>query len=111
MRRIRLTVIIASITLLALMVTGLTILIINNRLDLLDTIYEIIAFCIGIAGMLLSVISQIDAYRQERIISQLKNELDQLTKDADIQIKTERHIERQLDEIEKEISKPIRRRK
>jgi len=105
MKKVRLIVTIITIILLILMVVGITILIANNRLDFLDTSYEIIAFSIGIAGILLSVVTQIDAYRQEHIVSRLKAELDLLGKEANLQIRTERHIEHQLETIENQITK------
>ncbi|MCL1839937.1 hypothetical protein FWF89_03005 [Candidatus Saccharibacteria bacterium] len=105
MKRIRLIVAIATVILLVLMVVGIVLLIINQRLDFLDTSYEIIAFCIGIAGMLFSIISQIDAYRQDRIISQMKNNITKLAKESDTQIRADNYIKRQLNEIEEDISK------
>jgi len=106
----RLIVTIVTVILLILMVAGITILIINNHLDFLDTSYEIIAFCIGISGMLLSVVSQIDSYRQERIINQMKSEITELTKESDIQIRADNAIKRQLKEIEEDITQKPRRK-
>lgn len=108
MKRIRLIITISTIFLLVLMVVGVIILIANQTLSFLDTMYEVIAFCIGIAGMLLSVVSQIDAYRQERIISQLKKELAEINKESDEQLRADNRIEKQLDNIEKKITKPRR---
>ena len=110
MKKIRLIVTIATIALFIAAIAGITILITNQRLNFLDTTYEIIAFCVGIAGMLLSVVSQIDSYRQERIIAQLKTELNEINHESDLQLRTERSIKRQLEQIEQEITKPPRRK-
>lgn len=102
-QRLRLIIIISSVILLALMVFGVVLLIINHRLSFLDTLYEAIAFCIGIAGMLWSVVSQIDAYRQERVIANLNRRLSELTRESDEQLEADAAIKRQLKRIEGEI--------
>jgi uncharacterized membrane protein (DUF106 family) len=111
MKRLRLIITISTVILLILMVVGVTILIVNQHLSFLDTLYEVIAFCIGIAGILLSIVSQIDAYRQERIVSHLKKELAEINQESDEQLRADSRMEKQLDEIEEKVTKKPHRRK
>ena len=111
MKKIRLTITIATIVLLVLMVAGVTLLIVNQHLSFLDTLYEAIAFSIGIAGMLMSVVSQIDAYRQEHIIAQLKKELNEINRESDEQLRNENSIKRQLNRIEEDVTEKPRKSK
>ena len=109
MKRVRLMVIIFTVVLLVLMIAGIIILIVNDRLNLLDTSYEIIAFTIGVAGMLMSVVSQIDGYRQERELTKMKDEIAEIYRESDQQIKMEKEIDRKLSKVEANTQKPRKR--
>jgi len=109
MKRVRLMVIIFTVVLLVLMIAGIIILIVNDRLNLLDTSYEIIAFTIGVAGMLMSVVSQIDGYRQERELTKMKDEIAEIYRESDQQIKMEKEIDRKLSKVEANTKKPNKR--
>jgi len=100
MKKLRIIVVAATVLLLILMVIGIAILIINQRLDFLDTSYEIIAFSVGMMGMLMSVVSQIDSYRQEKVIDSMKKELAELGHESDQQIRDDQAIKRKLNKME-----------
>ena len=103
MKKVRLIVAIATGLLFVLMIIGIVILIVNERLDFLDTSYEIIAFTIGMAGMLMSVVSQVDSYRQEQLIDKMKKDLDELTHESDQQLREDKSIKRKLNQMEDNI--------
>jgi len=109
MKRVRLMVIIFTVVLLLLMIAGIVILIVNDRLDALDTSYEIIAFTIGMAGMLMSVISQIDGYRQEHELTKMKEEIAEMYRESDQQLKMEKRIDRKLSRVEDDVDKTRKR--
>lgn len=117
MKKLRLTIRIITITLLALALTAIILLIINKNLDPLDTSYEIIAFSIGAAAMIMSVIAQIDSYQQEKITKKMIEDLTALNRAADQDNKVDARFQQKLDnllqinqKIYRKLAKPRRKR-
>ena len=99
MRKLRLIIRIITAVLVVLTVAGVTILIINQKLDFLDTTYEAIAFTVGMSGMIMAVASQIESYNQEKISRKTIAELTKLNREADNDDKVDANFQRKLDEL------------
>lgn len=82
MKRLRLIIRITSGILIALALIGITLLIVNDN-PAVDTTYEIIAFSIGIAGMLMAVFSELDSARQEREVDRLLRQVNDSARNID----------------------------
>ena len=90
---------IATGILIVLFLVGAVLLVINHNRDPLDTSYELIAFALGAAGMILSVVAQLDSVQQERINKKMLTEISDLSKAVDAEGKVDRSMNRKLDEI------------
>lgn len=67
--------------LIVLMIVGIVFLILDENTNFQGTTYEVIAFVVGMAGMLMAVFSEIDATRQERKNNQMSREIRELVED------------------------------
>jgi len=65
MKKIRIFVRIATGVLVVLLIIGVVLLITNDH-NINDTIYEIIAFSVGVIGMIMAVVSEIGNSKMER---------------------------------------------
>ncbi|MCL2869434.1 hypothetical protein FWF48_01320 [Candidatus Saccharibacteria bacterium] len=74
MKKLRIVVRVITAALTVLAVIGV-ILLITDENSAGTTTYEIIAFSVGMAGMIMAVISQIDAARQERLIDRMAHNI------------------------------------
>lgn len=81
MRKTRIIVWVAAGLLVVLMIIGIVFLILDENTNPQGTTYEIIAFVVGMAGMLMAVFSEIDATRQERKNNQIAREIRELVED------------------------------
>jgi hypothetical protein len=99
MKKLRLIVRISIIVLVILSIVGIVILIVNEKLDWLDTSYEIIAFVLGASGMIMAVLSEIDSYTIEKASRKMIESLTHLNREADEDDKVDKQFQKKLDEI------------
>jgi len=99
MRRLRFIIRIITGGLVILTIIGVVLLIVNRKLDVLDTTYEAIAFMVGMGGMIMAVVSQIDSYQQEKINQKTIQELTELNREADDDDKVDKIFQQKLDKI------------
>ena len=99
MRKLRLIIRIITAGLVVLTIIGVVLLIANRKLDFLDTTYEAIAFTVGMGGMIMAVVSQIDSYQQEKITRKTIQELTELNREADDDEKVDKAFQQKLDRI------------
>ena len=99
MRKLRITIRVITAALVLLTIVGVALLIINRKLDFLDTTYEAIAFTVGMGGMIMAVVSQIDSYQQEKINHKTIQELTELNREADDDERVDAEFQRKLDKI------------
>lgn len=99
MKKLRIVIRIITALLLVLSVVGIVLLIINSDRNWLDTSYEIIAFSLGSAGMIMAVISQIDTYQQEKTTKNMIADLHKLNREADEDDKVDARFQRKLDKL------------
>lgn len=78
MKRSRLIVQIIIGLLAVLMIVGIVLLILDENTNAKSTTYEIIAFVVGMAGMLMATLSEFDANKQERQNNQMAREIKEL---------------------------------
>ena len=97
MRKLRLTIRIITAALIILTIVGVILLIVNRKLDFLDTTYEAIAFTVGMSGMIMAVVSQIDSYNQEKVWRKMITELTELNREADDDDKVDRAFQQKMD--------------
>jgi predicted tellurium resistance membrane protein TerC len=74
MRKTRLIVKIATGALIILLIIGV-VLQLTNENDATDTIYEIIAFSVGIIGMIMAVVAQIGSVREQRDFDKMERNI------------------------------------
>lgn len=99
MKRLRLIVRISTIALLILTLLGLVVLVFNQNLSPLDTAYEIIAFSVGMSGMIMAVVSQMDSVQQEKASKKMIRALTRLNREADADDKIDADFQKKLDLI------------
>ncbi|MDR0591254.1 MAG: hypothetical protein LBG75_01695 [Candidatus Nomurabacteria bacterium] len=99
MKRLRIVIRVITGVLVVLTVAGIVILVANQKLDFLDTTYEIIAFSIGMGGMIMAVVSQIDSYQQEKNNKKMLDELSDLNRAADNDDKVDSDFQKKLDTL------------
>jgi uncharacterized membrane protein len=109
MKKIRWTVRIITALLVLLSIVGIIILITNEKLDVLDTSYEIIAFSLGVIGMIMAVVAHVDFYLQERSMNRVIAKLTRLNREADQDEKVDEEFQKKLDKILSMDSKIIRK--
>ena len=85
--------------LFALMITGIIMLIVNERLNWLDTSYEIIAFTLGSFGMILAVVEQINSYQNEKRFHRMFSEIKSLNREHDDDEKVDKVFQKKLDTL------------
>jgi ABC-type methionine transport system ATPase subunit len=78
-------------------VVGVTILIINERLNVLETLFESIAFLIGASGMILAMLSEIGSYQDEKRLKRLLSEIQSLNRQHDEDEKVDAEFQKKLD--------------
>lgn len=98
MKKLRIIIRISTIILLAVTITGIVLLIISEN-DAVDTTYEIIAFSLGAAGMIISILAQVDSYQQEKINKQMVADLTELNREADADDKVDAAFQKKLDTL------------
>lgn len=98
MKKTRFIVRVVTFVLSTLLVIGVLLLIFNEH-STQDTIYEIIVFGAGIGGMIMAVLEQISATKQESQISQMANEIRELMKEEASDLSGSRRIQDKLDKI------------
>ena len=69
---------IAIAVLMVLMVVGIVFVILDENTNIGGSIYEIIAFVIGIVGMLMAIFSEVDADKQEKKNNEMAREIREL---------------------------------
>jgi hypothetical protein len=99
MKKLRLTIRIITAGLIILTIVGIVILVLNEKLNLLDTSYEIIAFTIGAAGMIMAVTSQIDSYQDEKRFKRMMTEIEQLNREHDADDRVDAAFQKRLDAL------------
>ena len=99
MQKLRLTIRVITAGLVILTIVGVVLLVVNRKLDFLDTTYEAIAFTVGMGGMIMAVVSQIDSYQQEKINQKTIRELTELNREADDDDKVDKVFQEKLDQI------------
>jgi hypothetical protein len=99
MRRLRLVIRIATGALIVLTIIGIVILVVNQKLDFLDTSFEIIAFSLGAAGMIMAVVAQIDSYQGEKQLHKIFKEIEELNREYDEDGKVNKKFQGELDAI------------
>lgn len=82
-----------------IMIAGVVVIIANERLSVLDTSYEIIAFSIGILGIIIGVMSQIEARRNEKRLEKMSAEIMRLEHEQYKEDEVEEKLETEVDTI------------
>ena len=95
MKKLRLIIRIATGALVLFAIVGITLLVINDH-NAIDTSYEIIAFSLGAAGMIMAVISQIDSYQSDKQAQKVLKEIEQLNREHDTDEKVDRNFQKKL---------------
>lgn len=98
MKKLRIIIRIATSALVLFTIVGITLLVINDH-NAIDTSYEIIAFSLGAAGMIMAVISQIDSYQSDKQAQKVLKEIEQLNREHDADEKVDRNFQKKLDSI------------
>ena len=98
MRKLRKIIRIAAIILIALSIIGVVFLILDEN-STYATTYEIIAFSVGMAGMLLSIFSQVDATKQENTIVKMNRDLNELIAESEEQNSSDDTIKSKLNHL------------
>ena len=70
MKKLRVVVRVSTAILMILAIVGV-ILLVTDENSAHTTSYEIIAFIVGIAGMIMAVVSQIDSAQQEKLVNRI----------------------------------------
>jgi hypothetical protein len=99
LKRLRLMVRITTAVLTIASIATIAILIINQRLNALDTIYEIVAFSSGAVGLILAVTSQIDTYVTERGLRRALDRINELESAAIAERKAEKRQMAAIDDV------------
>ncbi|GHU08176.1 hypothetical protein FACS189431_3950 [Alphaproteobacteria bacterium] len=98
MKKQRTIIRIVTLILSILSVIGIIILITNED-DAQTTIYEIIAFSVGMAGMIMAIIEQLGSAKQERQIDRMSREIHDLIEEASEDSRDDKYIRQKLNEI------------
>ena len=97
-KHLRTIIRISTITLIALSLIGILVLILDESSPY-STTYEIIAFTIGMAGMFLTVFSQIDSVKQDHTIARITKSLNELITESEEQITSDTATSRKLNKL------------
>jgi competence protein ComGC len=97
MKKLRLIIRIITGILIVITISGIALLIINPNRDPLDTTYEVIAFSLGSAGMVMAVVAQIDSYQNEKQSKKLLSKIESLNRDHDEDERVDKEFQRKLD--------------
>jgi hypothetical protein len=89
---------IVSVLLTIIILFGIFLIIINRNFDALGSAYEIIAFVIGGASIILAVLDHANASQQDKVIKRLLDKIDYLTDSATAEAKEEHLINKKLSE-------------
>lgn len=100
MKKLRKVIRISIGVLVVLVIVGIALLIINYDLNVYGTSYEIISFLVGSSGIILAIMSQLDAQYSEKRFQKMVSELDELRTQAIDENKVDRKIERELSTVE-----------
>jgi predicted tellurium resistance membrane protein TerC len=98
MKKKRLTIRIVTLGLSILSVIGIALLILNDD-DARYTTYEIIAFSVGMAGMIMAVLEHLNSGKQERQIDRMSREIHDLIEEANEDSNDDRYIREKLKEL------------
>ena len=98
MKKLRLIVRIITGALLLLTLAGIILLFFTER-NVIDTTYEIIAFSLGAAGMIMAVVSQIDSYQNEKQSRKVLEEIESLNREHDQDEKVDKKFQTKLDTL------------
>jgi spermidine/putrescine-binding protein len=99
MKKLRIVMRIATGVLVLFTIAGIVMLVVNDELDFFDTAYEIIAFSLGAAGMIMAIISQIDYYQSDKQSQRILKEIDELNREHDTDEKVDKDFQKKLDTI------------
>ena len=99
MKKLRLVIRIITGFLVVLTIVGIVLLVVNQKLDVLDTSYEVIAFSLGAAGMIMAVVAQIDSYQGEKQARKMLEEIAALNREHDEDERVDRRFQKKLDDI------------
>jgi len=98
MKKLRLVIRIVTGILLVLTIVGILLLIFTDR-NAVDTTYEIIAFSIGAAGMVMAALAQIDSYQNEKQSKKVLEEIALLNREHDEDTKVDQKFQKKLDTL------------
>jgi len=101
LKKARLFARIGTAVLVVLMIVGVIILI-TDESNAQTTTYELIAFVVGIVGMLMAIVSQVYTVKQDREFDRMERNIREILETEQADLKTAQRI---LDEI-----KPSKRR-
>ena len=85
--------------LIVVTVAGITLVVINENIDALDTTFQIIAFSLGSVGLIMSVFSQIDGYAAEKDLAKALEEMRQIEKLATKEMQTDKTQQAEIKKI------------
>jgi len=114
MKKLRLTIRIITAILFVLTIAGIIILIFNTNLSILDTSYEIIAFSLGAAGMIMAVTSEIDSYQYDKRFKKMMAQIVELNREHDADDKVDANFQKKLDallQMDERIYRKLQRQK
>ena len=78
MKKSRIAIYVGFGILIAIMVAGVILLIIDEETSVKSTTYEVIAFLVGITGMLMAIFAEIDATKQRRRNDKMMREINKI---------------------------------
>jgi type VI protein secretion system component VasK len=99
MKKLRLMIRVTTAVLIVLTVAGIILLLVNRKLDIVDTSYEIIALALGATGMMIAVLSEVGYYHEEKQTRRLLEEISQLNREHDEDEKVDQEFQEKLDNL------------
>ena len=99
MKKLRIAIRVITGLLVIVTIAGIVLLIINPNRDPLDTSYEIIAFLLGAAGMIMAVVSQIDSYQNEKQSRRVLSAIEDLNREHDDNDQVDKGFQKKLDAL------------
>lgn len=99
MKKLRIAIRIITGILVFITLSGIILLIVNPNRDPLDTTYEIIAFVLGAAGMVMAIVAQVDSYQNEKQSRRVLSAIEALNREHDDNDKVDRQFQKKLDAL------------
>ena len=95
MKKLRLSIHIATILLILIAITGIVIQILSAK-SLADTAFDLISLSISVASVTLVIVTQLTAYQDRQKFMKMLKELDKIDAEVDTELKTEKDIDKTL---------------